>query len=205
MKPPPEMTIEHVTERLRGSHRLGDYEARAIEDRYRVEAGDLADAERYLRWLVARGHVTESQAEALLQGRSARVMPAAAPAPPAEAGDDTLRAVIVAPAAQARAPRPALPVVAAAPPEPPVPLVAAAVPPAAEGPASAAESDITVELVALTALTERFTVAPPATSPPPAIAPSSTNIWLYLFLGGLGMLIVQFAGWLLAQILSRVL
>jgi len=203
MKPPQDLTVEQVTERLRGSQPLSESDARAIEDRYRREAGDLADAEGFVRWLVFRGCIMESQADTLLLGRSAaRAVPAAAPRPAAPPEEPTLRAAIVAPAAPAP-PRPAVPT--ARGPDIPVQIVAPPAPPVANAPGSPATdrspatSDITVELVPLW---ER-----PAPTPMPdttAAAPS-TNVWLYFFLGALGMLIVQFAGWLAAQIVSRIL
>ena len=202
MKPPQDLTVEQVTERLRGSQPLSESDARAIEDRYRREAGDLADGEGFLRWLVFRGCITESQAETLLTGGPAgRAMPAAAagPRPAAPSEEPTLRAAIVAPAP----PRPAVPT--ARGPDIPVQIVAPPAPPVANAPGSPATdrspatSDITVELVPL------WERPAPAPIPEPTAAPPSTNVWLYFFLGALGMLIVQFAGWLAAQIVSRIL
>lgn len=200
MKPPQDLTVEQVTERLRGSQPLSESDARAIEDRYRREAGDLADAEGFVRWLVFRGCIMESQADTLLLGRSAaRAVPAAAPRPAAPPEEPTLRAAIVAPAQ----PRAAVPI--ARGPDIPVQIVAPPAPPVAAAPGSLATdrspaaSDITVELVPL------WERPAPAPIPEPTAAPPSTNVWLYFFLGALGMLIVQFAGWLAAQIVSRIL
>ena len=195
MKPPQDLTVEQVAERLRGSQQWSESDARAIEDRYRREAGDLADAEGFVRWLVFRGCIAESQAETLLMGRpAARAVPAAAPRPAASFEEPTMRAAIVAPAAPAP-PRPAVPMQIVAPPAPAV----ANAPGSPATDRSPAASDITVELVPL------WERPAPTPIPDPPVASRSTNVWLCFFLGALGMLIVQFAGWLAAQIVSRIL
>ena len=66
-----ELTVAQVTERLRGSLRRSEADARGLEARYRREAGDLADGEGFLRWLAFSGGLTEQQAETLRTGKPA--------------------------------------------------------------------------------------------------------------------------------------
>ena len=213
-RPPAPRSADQLAEVLRRSQLFSEDEIRSILDRWQHDAGDTADSARFARWLAARGYLNEQQASQLFSSN-------AAPA---------VRAAIVAPAAVARTERPAISTASAARPEPPastsepdvdvelvdtnmatLPLSVAAPPlifdvepaPAApvvlpEPPPPAADQGITVELVALAEKpVPRF--APPANEQATGIV-DWTNVSLYLFLGALGLLIVEFAGWVLAHL-----
>src|SRR5205085_9880345 len=96
-----------------------------------------------------------------------------APVPTAEApGLEAMKALIVAPAAAQPTDQASVPVAAAAGPGSTAP--------------SQTDTDITVELVALAAAPEARVTAPSEKGPKPA---HSTNVFLYLLLGALGLLV----------------
>jgi hypothetical protein len=213
-RPPAPRNADQLAEILRRSQLFSEDEIRSILDRWQRDAGDTADSARFARWLAARGYLNEQQANQLFLSNAAPVM----------------RAALVAPAASPRPDRSAIPTATAARPEPPappsepdvdvelvdpnlatLPLNVAAPPlnfdlePAAaapvvlpEPPPPVADQGITVELVAL-AEKPAPVFAPPANAHASGIV-DWTNVSLYLFLGALGLLIVEFAGWVLAHL-----
>jgi hypothetical protein len=214
-------TVAHLVERLRRSGVFGEAGLEVIEQHWEREAGDTVDALRFARWLVARQYLNDAQADQLLRDelrRPASAVPIAQAAP-------IVPAAIVAPPAQPRPSRNAVPIAAPARPDAAVSpmvdveLVADAEPEAATvelptiaepaapepnapptTPAESAGAELTVELVPI--LEERPAKSAP---PPPIPQPSPPNVWLYLFLGALSLLILQFAGWALAHLLALLL
>jgi hypothetical protein len=199
-------SIEEIIGRLKTRHRFSAEELHSIEQRWQLEAGDTADSRRFLRWLVARGYLTEQETEEL--------DPPAPPVAPAAPTSDVLSAVLVAPAAAACPERVAVPVAAAAahgsaptlqPPEPTVELIALPAPtlPAQPAPPARVESDITVELIPM----RDSPVVVAKSAEEKTSGPSPTwlnNVWLYLFLGAVGLLVAQLAGWLLAHLITTI-
>jgi hypothetical protein len=222
-------TNEQFADLLRLSQQFSEEEARTTMDRWQREAGDTAEVSRFIRWLIARGYLTESQANELLRDNPVSGGPQAAPAVPiAQAPPriprpesspvQAMKAVIVAPAANPRVAARAV-----APPESAidVELIEAtiAAPPAPTA-APILDAEIFGDLVNPPQPPEPATgieAIPPAEQPKPVDqapavkqAPFAspidwTNIWLHLLLGALGLLAAEFAGWLLAQVVARVL
>lgn len=213
-RPPAPRSVDQLAEVLRRSQLFSDDEIRSILDRWQHDAGDSADSARFARWLAARGYLNEQQASQLFPSNAAPIT----------------RAAIVAPATIARPERPATPNAPLARPAPPaspaeqdidvelvdtnmatlplnvtVPPLNFDVEPAAAAPVvlpapppPGADQGITVELVAL-AEKPAPVFAPPANEQASGIV-DWTNVSLYLFLGALGLLVVEFAGWVLAHL-----
>jgi hypothetical protein len=182
---PADLTVAQLTDRLRRSQRFSEADLHAIEGHWRSAGGDIADVARFARWLVARGYLTEEQVDQFLGSN---------PAIPVAAAPPIMTAVIVAPPANPVLEKSAILTANLVPESPDIHVELVAQPPP-DPPAR--EPEITVELVPTS---EASTVLPPASPVAPFLPP--TSIWLFLFLGGLGVLIVQFAGWVLAHVVN---
>jgi len=208
VKRAPDVTIEQLAEFLRRSRQFFEEDIPVILERWQRESGDDAsDGTRFLRWLVARGLLTEAQVSELLGDNKSVALPAA----------PAVRAVIVAPAAKPRPARAEVPT--AAPPRvesTPLPAEAAidvelveVSTPTMSAPANsllprAAESEITVELVAIAPMPAAISASAAMDAHAPVAPIDWTNVWILLFLGALGLLAVEFAAWVLAHLAAWV-
>jgi hypothetical protein len=216
-RPPAPKNVEQLAEVLRRSQLFSEDEIQSILDRWERDAGDTADFARFARWLVARGYLNDHQANQLFPSNAAPIMQAVIVAPVANPRPER-SATPTATAARPQTPAPplqpsidvelvdanmaTLPLTVAAPP-PDVDVEPAAAEPVVlpEPPRAPAAAEITVELVALTekpAVTDSRPVEKTST----AGLLDWTNVSLYLFLGALGLLVVEFAGWVLAHLVA---
>jgi hypothetical protein len=215
-RPPAPKNVEQLAEVLRRSQLFSEDEIRSILDRWQRDAGDTADFARFARWLVARGYLNDHQANQLFPSNAAHmravvVAPAAnprperttiptptaarpqTPTPPLESGID----VELVDASMAT-----LPLTVAAPPSD-VDVERAVAEPVVlpEPPRVPAAPEITVELVALAEKPAVSASAPAEKSSAEGLL-DWTNVSLYLFLGAVGLLVVEFAGWVLAHLVD---
>jgi hypothetical protein len=229
-RPATSWTGEQFADLLRLSRQFSEEEARTTMERWQLEAGDTAEVSRFIRWLVARGYMTESQANDMLRDHPVLGGPQAAPAVPVAQAPpgprpegpaaQAIKAAIVAPAANPRA----NPARAASQPDANIdvelvaPIVRTPVSPPALAAAPIRDAEIfdlanspppapkiDVDAVAPAEQPAPISNAPAVEKAPLARPFDWTNIWLYLFLGALGLLAAEFAGWLLAQVAARVL
>jgi hypothetical protein len=224
-RPPADMTVERLAGLLCGKRQFSDDLGRAILGRWYRDAADTGDSgnvARFARWLIALGYLTESQVDQLLQSPQVE---------PPDAVSPVMKAVMVAPAAL---PRPERAAVAKAAPDRPESMPPAPESPAPESAIDVELVDApTVRLAAPASdaapgaeLLDAELVVPPADIPvqlaappgkplpqePTPAAPNApvsspidwTNVWLFLFLGALGLLFVQFLGWALAHLVALV-
>jgi hypothetical protein len=225
MKRPAEWTSAQFADLLRLSQQFSQEEARSTVARWQSEAGDTAEVSRFVHWLIARGYLTESQANELIRDHTVAPGPPAAPAVPVAAApppgrwpesstSHLMKAVIVAPAANphvhaASAPAPGIDVelvdaIVTSPLSRAAPFLDAetfadlATPPLPPAP------DIDDEVVAPVLQSAPLDQSPArvkGTTGPPL---DWTNLWLHLFLGALGLLAAECAGWILAQVVARI-
>jgi hypothetical protein len=220
-RPATPWTSEQFVDLLR-SQQFSEEQARTTMERWQLEAGDTAEVSRFIRWLVARGCMTENQANELLRDNSilgglpsAPTVPIAA-APPRQRPESSpvqvLNAVIVAQPAQPRADggsatKPEFDVELVEPrthSPPAAPILDAEIFSDVANPPQAARQKVPFDAIAPAErpAAKRAPTVEEASLKPPR---DGTNIWLYLLLGALGLLTAEFVGWALAQLVALLL